>query len=299
MGDDPAVSAAPQAREALERLRRGEPYAGEYRAFLAADGAPDPAALDLLERALRETEGDARGEVARALVATAQRSDPLWQEGGAVVRDPRVVATLVSAGGLQLDDAKEVCYDALLYAVPRHLLRPHTAALLDDLRRNPDATTFLIVARLHDDRAAPVVAALQEQDPTWLRTTEAQCCAAAYGDRLTELSAVERFVATTSPREKSALARELGWMGTRLALRALGEALRTPLVHDDFPLRHSCRVEVVAGLRVTYTDAVPLFENRFTSDAAYDEAERFVTEVLGVTWTEPRPPFLWKETQVH
>lgn len=293
------TAASGEAVEVLERLRAGEPYAGQYRAFLGADGAPDPAALDLLRRALHEVQGDARGEVARALLATVQRSDPLWREGGVLVRDPAVVATLVAAGGLQQDDAKELCYDALLYAVPRPLLRPHHAALIEDLRRHPDATTFLVVARLHDDRAAPVVAALQEQDPTWLLTTESQCAAAAYGDRLTELSAVARFVATGDPREKSALARQLGWMGTPLALRSLGQALRTPLLHDDFPLRHSCRVEVVEGLRTTYTDAAPLFESRFTSDAAYDEAERFVSEVLGVTWTTPRPPFLWKETLPH
>lgn len=287
------------ARDAIERLLGGEPYGGEWRALLGADGRPDPAALDLLEQALREAEGEPREEVARALLAAVERSDPMWQEGGILVRDPRVVATLVTAGGLKLDGAKELCYDALLYAVPRPLLRPHHAALIDDLRRNPDATTFLVVARLHDDRAAPVIAALQEADPTWLLTTESQCAAAAYGDRLTELSAVERFVATDDPVEKSALALQLGWMGTRLAIRTLAEALRTPLVQENFPIRRSCRVDVVAGLRTTYTDAVPLFENRFTSDAAYDEAERFASDVLGVTWSEPRPPFLWKEVQLH
>lgn len=287
------------AREAVDRLLGGEPYAGEFRVLLGSDGRPDPAALDLLEAALRSAEGEPREEVARALLAAVERSDPLWREGGILVRDPRVVATLVTAGGLQLDGAKELCYDALLYAVPRPLLRPHHAALIEDLRLNPDATTFLIAARLHDDRAAPVIAALQEADPTWLLTAESQCAAAAYGDRLTELSAVERFVATDDPVAKSTLAIQLGWMGTPLALRTLAQALRTPLVQESFPIRRSCRVDVVAGLRTTYTDAMPLFENRFTSDAAYDEAERFVSEVLGVTWTEPRPPFLWKEVLPH
>lgn len=285
--------------ERVSALARGEPYDGDFRAYLGPDGRPAPAALDLLERGLREAEGEGREEVARALLAAVEQSDPMWREGGVLVRDPRVVRALVELGPLRLDGAKELCLDALLYAVPLELLRPHAGALLDDLRAHPDATAFLLAARLHDERAGPVLDEAFALDPTWADTRESLCAAAAYGDRLTEVATVERFVQTGDPVEKSELALELGWIGTPLALRTLGEALRTPLVQEDFPLRRSCRVEVVAGLRTTFTDAVPLFENRFTSDAAYDEAERLVADRLGVTWTTPRPPFLWKEIQPH
>ena len=287
------------AREALDRLVAGERYLGNYHAFVS-DGRPDPEALDLLESSLRTVEGDARGEIARALVAVVERTDALWNEGGIVVRDPRVVRALVELGPLRLDDAKEVCLDALLNAVPLELLAPHALALALDLRTNPDATTLLVVARLKDPRAfGAVEEVLYGKDPTWLKIREGQATAAAYGDRLTELATLYPFVATTDPKRKSDLAIQLGAIGTPLCLRTLGEALRTPLVQDYGYIKRSCRVDVIAGLRRTFTDAIPLFENRFRSDDAYEAAENFVTFKLGVTWATPRPPFLFKAVLPH
>ena len=286
-------------REAVAELVAGEQYTGAFQAFTGPDGRPDPGAMADLLDGLRTAEGGAREEVALALVAVAQRTDPLWREGGILVRDPAIVEALVTSGGLQRDGAKSVCFLALAYAVPRQLLAPHTQALLDELKRCPDALTLLIVARLHDPRAAPVVADVLERVPTWKVGREGQAAAAAYGDLLTEHSVIERFLATTDPKEASDLALHLGLMGTPACLRTLGEALRTPLVQADRYIRRSCRVDVIAGLRMTYTDAVPLFENRFTSDAAFDAAEAFVTATLGVRWTTARPPFAWKEVIPH
>jgi hypothetical protein len=286
------------ASEEIAALLGGRPFFGDVKPF-TREGKLDPAAVGLFADALGRSEGSPREAVARAFVAAVIRTDPAWLQCGEVFRDPARVAVLVREGARLIEGSKEVCYDALLKYTPKALLAPHAMALIEDLERAPDSTTFLIVARLHDPRAERVVREVQERDPTWLLSNEGSAAAAAYGDILTERSAVERFVAQTDPFAFSTLALRLGCIGTPLCLRTLGEAMRTPLIQDRFPIRVSCRYHVIEGLRLTWPEAVPLFPTRFRSDADYDEAERFVTDKLGVRWTAPRPPFLFKEVQVH
>lgn len=287
------------AREAIDGFLAGEDWYGDTAPFLR-DGRLDPEALALLAAALRSASGDAREAVAEALVEAAQAADPLFHEGGLVIRDPGAIAALVSGAPAARDGAKEVCYSALLKCVPGALLAPHEDALVAELERHADATLLLVVARLKTDRARPAIdRLLSGPDPSWRQLREGKAALAAYGDRLTELAAVIPFVEAQDPVVKSDLAYLLGWMGTPHCLVTLAAALRTPLIHDFGYVRRSCRVEVVAGLRLSFPDEPALFESRFTSDDAYEAAERFVTAKLGVTFPQPRPPFLWKEVQVH
>lgn len=295
MPKDPPV---PSASEAVDQLRRGARFRGDVRPYVA-DGAVSAEALALLTAAVGELEGEPREEATRALLEAAFQTAPEWSKGGLVVRDPRVVEALVTAGTRHPDGAKEKCLEALLESVPLPLLRPHARAIYDDLRREPDATTFLVVGRLKDPTLGGVVDEVVAADPSWALTREAAAAAAAHGDLLTELSALERFEGEEDPREQYELARDLGWMGTDRCLRALATHLRTPAVWQTGPVRTSVRVAIIAGLRTTFTDAWQLFEPQFVDDSAYDRCERFVTERLGVVPAGPRPPFLFKEVVFH
>ena len=248
-GDPPSA-----AREVVRRLRAGEAFGGDATAFLGSDGRVDPGALDLLVAALRETTEDPRGEVARALVAVGRAADPLRARGGDAIRDPRVVAALVDPGLAHADSAKETCLDALVKSVPPALVAPHGAALAACLRQSPDPTVALALARARPADGRAILEAVAKADPTFAATHEVELARAALGDVGREQAIVEAFRACTDPTKESALARDLGVVGTRAALEALARALRTTLIVERGNRRRSVRLEVIAALRLAFPD---------------------------------------------
>ena len=77
---------------------------------------------------------------------------------------------------------------------------------------------------------------------------------------------------------------------------ALGEAGRTPLIEPTAAGgKRSTRLAVIAALRLAFPDEVALFWEQIQDDDGYAAVERFVTDKLGVTLTDPRPPYLTEQ----
>lgn len=290
-----AASAQDPARDAVARLRAGEPFQGDVRPFIAPDGALAPGALDLLVRSLRDAEDDPRAEVARALIAAARKADPLATRGGEAIRDARVIAALVDPGLARADGAKELCLEALLRSVPPALLAPHGPALIASLRAGPDPTVAIVVAKAKPPGGRAAIDAAAAADVTFAATPEVDLARAALGDAARERALIEAFEAAAEPSAKREQARALGLVATPAALQALGRAVRTPLVDASLSRRRSVRLDVLDALRLTYPAEPALFGHTITDDAGYEAAERFVQDTLGVTFTAPRPPFLTEQ----
>lgn len=283
------------AREVVARLRAGDPFQGDVRPLLDRSGALDDATLALLVGALRETQDDPRAEVARALIAAARAADPLAPRGGEALRDARVIGALVDPGLSRADGAKELCLEALLRSVPPAALAPHGGALAASLQAGPDPTVALVLAKARPSGGLGALEAAARADPTFGASPEVALAGAALGDVERERALIAAFEAAADPRRKRELAQDLGLVATPAALRALGAALRTPLVEASLSDRRSVRLDVLSALRLTFPDEPALFGHLIRDDAGYEAAERFVERRLGVRFTAPRPPFLTQE----
>lgn len=282
---------------ALARLREDR-FRGDLSAFVQ-EGRVRPAALARAAQALREERGEAREEVARLVVALGTETDPLRARGALVVRDPSVVAVLVTDGLLLADPAKDVVLDALRLHVPAPLLAPHTAALLEDLRRAPDASMLLVLARLKPPEGAAALEALLKREPAWEREPETRLARAALGDERLEEELVDAFLAATDPERKVALARDLGRVASERALRALASELRTDLVVREAYTERSARLDLLEALVPSFLEEPALLPHRILSDEDYGRAEAWAEQRFGIVWERPRPPFMTKHGIPH
>lgn len=277
--------------EAALAALRSDRFRGDVSPFVK-DGRIDGAALERAARALREERREAREEVARLVVALGVRTDPLAAQGAQVIRDERVVVALVRDGLSVADPAKDVALDALRLHVPVELLRPHAAALFEDLRRAPDASMLLLIARLKPAEAAARLDELERREPQWAAEREMRLVRAALGDAALEDALVEEFEATAEPDRKAALARDLGRVATERALRALAAALRSDLiVRGPYDFK-SVRLDILEALVPSFLEEPALLPHRIMRDDDYARAEAWAERRFGIVWDRPRPPFL-------
>ncbi|MCO5170752.1 MAG: hypothetical protein M9894_30865 [Planctomycetes bacterium] len=286
-----------EVEAALARLR-GDRFRGDVSAFVEG-GRPSPPALARAARALREERGDVREEVARLVVALGTKTDPLHAQGAQVIRDPDVVAALVADGLAVADPAKDVVLDALRLHVPAPLLRPHAAALLEDLRRAPDASMLLVLARVKPPEGAAALEALVEREPAWEREPELRLARAALGDARLEEQVVDAFLAATDPDRKVALARDLGRVATERALKALASELRTDLIVREAYTERSARLDILEALVPSFLEEPALLPHRILDDEDYARAEAWAERRFGVQWDRPRPEFMTQHGIPH
>jgi hypothetical protein len=292
-----AAGARAQEGEGMDRVEaalsalRGDRFRGDVTPFVEG-GRAEAAALERVARALREERGETREEVARLVVALGVKTDPLAAQGAQVIRDERIVAVLVKDGLARADPAKDVALDALRLNVPVALLRPHTAALLEDLRRAPDASMLLVLARLKPAEAPAALDALEEREPAWATEAEMALARIALGDVEREQALVDEFEGTLDPDRKAALARDLGRIATEGALRALAASLRSDLiVRGPYDYR-SVRLDILGALVPSFLEEPALLPHRIVRDDDYARAEAWAERRFGITWDRPRPAFL-------
>ncbi len=281
-----------QAEEQIERFRRGEKFEGSTEAFIVG-GKPDEKAIETFAKALRGVESQpVREQAARALVAIAQKTDPLYRAGGRLVRDRRILAILTQDGIEKPGTVRDYCLESLQSFVPPELLNYYGRTLTENLERWPDSTAFLVIAKANPPHALPVVEKLM-RSPEWSHETSALIAKAALGDTAAESQLVEPFLTTKDAKEKARLAKLVGFIGTRSALTALASQMRTDLI---FVLvgsyRRSVRLDIMAGLSYNFPDKLFLYDNAVQDDSGYDLVEKFCEQTFGVHWDRPRPPFL-------
>jgi hypothetical protein len=279
-------------RDQLESARAGRAFAGRLEDLIGPDHGLAPAAVDVFDESLRAPAEPGRAKMAELLIDAARRADPLYAQGGNLIRDERAVDLLAGPCLLRRDGARVDCLDALLASVPAPLLHQRGALLVESLKRFPDETAFLLVAKAKPEQGAEVVDALA-RSAEWTDTVAAQIARAALGDRDVERRFVEEFVRESDPRQKEQRARWLGYIGTPAAQRTLASEMRSPLVFENpNVLRRSVRLALLEALRQSFAVEPSLLETQIEDDEGYARAERFLERALGVTFESPRPPFL-------
>jgi GrpB-like predicted nucleotidyltransferase (UPF0157 family) len=280
-----------KAQDYIEAFRRGEdfrpPAVGVF-----TDGQPDEAALVLLGTELANGGPNVRENVVKLLVDMGRQTDQLTPLGADTLRHPRILSLLASSALNKPDLGREAAMDALRkLATKRDLARfggVITKALLDA----PSEEAFLLVAKTKPDNAREPVERLA-LSPDWKDVDAAKIARAALG--ATEIE--DQFlVALDNAVDGKSLARSVGplaLIGTPRSLKAIAEHLRTPLT-IDVPGRFekSARLNVLDALLYNFPDQPVLYPNNIVTDANYAAAERFCIETLGVTYKQPRPPFL-------
>lgn len=280
------------ANALIDRLRKGEPFKRGAEAFLTPAGTPDPAALEQLGEAIRTTAEPGRESLIRLLAAIGREADPLRPSGGNLVRDPAVIALLVTPSLAIPGGGRDHALDTLEASVPALLLAPHHEALVKDLEERPGTAAFHVVAKAKPRDARAKVEAVAAS-PRWSSEEAAAVAKAALGDTAIEQRFAEAFVATREPKEKMRLAGVLGRIGTAGALAALASELRTDVVYEmPGALRRSVRLEIVAALSKSFPEEKSLWDNAIVSDEGYARVEVFVEARFGLTWKTARPPYL-------
>ena len=279
------------AQSYIDFFRRGQDFRPPASAFFAT-GALAEQELEPLAAALRTESDRIREQIVFLLADVGRRADPLFAEGGQIIRHPRVISILVADGLARPDSGRDAALDTLQKLVPASHLQPHKAALVEDLKKYPDTTALLLIAKAKPPEAAPVVRQLLGS-PRWSREQATAVAAAALGDQSFEKDFTEPFVPTQDPREKARLARALGWIGTHSALTALASQMRTDLIYEvPRAFRRTLRLDIMAALSYNFPDQPVLYELNLTDDTGYDRIEQFCVQRFGVTWDRPRPPYM-------
>ena len=281
-------------QELIESFRDGEEFSGDLSGLMI-NNRPDKVVLDRCRGALAAEEEPVREQVLLLLAALGKRVDPLFDKGGEMIRDRSIVTILVDDGLRRQSAARDLTLTLLQNSVPAEVLNDFSRQLADNLKRWPDATLLLVIAKAKSTEASETVDSLMEI-PGWAKETETQIAAAALGDREIEGEFIRRFEGAAAAREKTEAARLLGFIGTENTLSSLAAGMRSDLVIEMAGVsRRSVRVFIIEALSYNHPEKTFLYDNAVNSDEDYAVIEKFCEETYGAQWKKERPPFLWIE----
>jgi HEAT repeat protein len=218
-------------------------------------------------------------------------------EPSPVVEDPVVVRELVARLRDAERDVRTRACSILVERVTDGLVADHSAQILAALEKQPatDEAAKLLgkTGTASAMRLLRTVPALRDAAPE-----ETRSALARLGDREAESALVEAFLHQEDPRARSRLAHALGYVKTVRAVLTLARELRTPQVYAwNQTARCSMRVHVIEGLHRAFPSERIFWPPALgpSGDAYYEAVETWVTKYLGVTWSTPRPPYLYME----
>jgi hypothetical protein len=285
------IGMSTNAQDYIAAFQRGEDFTPPSIGVIV-DGQPDRAAIQLLGKELAVANPSVRENIIALLVDMGQRTDPLTPKGADVLRHPQIIALLAGAGLAKQDLGREAAMDALRKLVTRPDLGRFEDAFVKALDETPTEEAFLLVAKAKPKKAKELVDRLAKL-PEWKEVEAAKIARAALGDNDVE---DEFLAAADAATDGKALAQALGslaLMGTPRSLKAIAERLRTPLtIHIPGAFEKSVRLNVLEALLYNFPDQPVLYPNNIIAEADYTVAEYFCIKTLGVTYTDPPPPFL-------
>jgi hypothetical protein len=280
-----------QAETVINEYRRGEEFHPQTPGFLS-NGSLMPQEIDALAAALPKESAHVREQIVRLLVDLGRRADPLFAQGAAILREPRVMAALTGPALAVNDSARDAALSLLHEFAPASTLAMHAEMLTEDFRKFPSSSSFLVLAKAKPSQARVLMLKIAAT-PRWKDDVDARVARAAFGDQAAERLFTEPLATTQDPREFATLARQTGWIGTPTALRALADQVRTSLVFEiPNAVRRSSRLDVIAALSFNFPEEPVLFPHNITSEQSYEAVERFCERHFGTHWSKPRPPFL-------
>jgi hypothetical protein len=217
---------------------------------------------------------------------------------GPFLVDESIVGTIVavlakSTNPEFLDAATKI----LAKRTPDSLVRNHAAVLESVIaHRNDLRWKGLLLGKLGSQRGLRVI----QDSKSYLEGNphESLAVLGKLGRKDAEAKLIDAYLQEKDGTQKEALAELMGYMGTPKALNILAADLRTPLTYAwNQMAQRSFRLHVIEALSHAYPFEpllwVPFY--RPTGDAYYEEIENWAVKSLGVTFTRPRPPFLYQE----
>jgi hypothetical protein len=257
-----------------------------------SEGQPDEFAVQVLGRELAVADPHVRENIVKLLVDMGRRTDPLTPKGADLLRQPLILKVLAGPGLAKPDLGREAAMDALRKLVTQRDLAVFGGRFTKALTDVPTEEAFLLVAKAKPQEAKEPVERLATSS-RWEKVEAARIAWAALG--ATEVEA-EFLAVADAAADGEALAHALGTLaliGTPRSLKAIGVRLRTPLtILMPGRFEKSVRLNVLEALLYNFPDQPVLYPNNINGDEDYEAAERFCIETLGVTYSNPRPPFL-------
>ena len=287
-------SMSQRAEEYIAAFKRGEDFRPPAKGVFI-NGQPDESALQVLGSELGRANADVRENVVKLLVDMAQSSDPLSRQGAEVIRHKKILELLAGPGLSKPDLGRETAMDALRKLATQSDLARFENEFTNALAEEPTAEAFLLVAKAKSSKAKELVERLIAL-PKWQEMEEARIARAALGSKEDE----DGFIAAaTAAKDGQSFANAIGplaLMGTPVSIRFIAEHLRTPLMieipgHGPGRSVKTARLNVLDALVYNFPDQPVLYPNNINQDSDYRSAERFCTEILGVVYKEPPPPY--------
>lgn len=285
------------AEEYVAAFKRGESFVAPSKGVFA-NGQPDESALQVLDKELATGSPNVRENIVRLLVDMARATDPLTKQGADVVRHPRVLEILSTAGLAKPDLGREAAMESLRKLAKQQDLARFETQYTNALAEEPTSEAFLLIAKAKSQKAKELIERLIKLGK-WQEMEEAKIARAALGSKEDE----DQFLAAAAAAEAQGgeqFAHAIGplaLMGTPRSLRFIAARLRSPLTIDipgHGPGRSikSVRLNVLDALLYNFPDQPVLYPNNINRDDDYRNAERFCADTFGVTYKDPPPPFL-------
>jgi len=213
------------------------------------------------------------------------------------VNNIEVVGQLVSMLEDPDSNVRNLASEALLEEVPDPIIRNYTAEIIENVRKHPDTD---LGALLLGKTGAEAAGRLIRSDPLIRDASleDTHLALARLGDREAEDSFIQAFKEAARPSELAEAARQLGYLATVRATLTLAQDIRNPGVYVwRMQSERSVRLHIIEGLHLIFLTEEIFFKPFFKpeDDSYYEGIERWITENLGVTWDQPRPPFLYEE----
>jgi hypothetical protein len=290
-------SLPPALARIVEQLEAGT--GPSTREIVAAGAVPNSAAI-LIERMAGWTP-PAR---VTALGVLADLGAPLVQLGanfpptpGPMVDDPLVIRELVARLRDPVRDVRSAAASLLVDRVSDGLVRDHSAEIIAAIAKQPstDGATLLL-----GKTGAAAAEKLLRGEPR-LRDAaalETQAALGRLGDRQAETSLIDACEKERDPGKRAQLLSWIGYMATVHAVLFLAREVRTPETYVwVMSARRSMRIHVIEALHRAFPAERTFWPPPFKpdGDAYYGAVEAWITKNLGVTWPQPRPPFLYEE----
>ncbi|MDB5047248.1 MAG: hypothetical protein JWO30_319 [Fibrobacteres bacterium] len=269
----------------LEEIKGFQESPKVYEALAAKMGHVDPKTkIDCLEEFL---------ELGSILEVS---KDDGRLDGPPYIADLILIHTMVAFLGDKDLDVQNAASRELLKWVPDLYLRNFSNELIGRIAANPGITDAAeLLAKTGSEKARGMIrtnSVIRSQSDFSTRKSLAKL-----GDSLLEKEFIESYKREKDPREKSDLALALGFIASPKSILTLARDLRNPMTYPwNRQAPRSFRVHVIEGLHIAYPMEKLFWRPMFspTEDTYYEAIEKWATEHLGVTWKEPRPPFLYE-----
>lgn len=249
-------------------------------------------------RSNAKTQADAADNLAELGCQWDQPKGDVPGEFGPYLIDGSIVAVLVGAVvGTKDPDLLRAATRILSNITPDSLVRNHAAELESALGRYKDLRwKGMLIGKLGNQRGLKII----QDSKSYLEgnPSEGLAVLGKLGSMEAERKLIEEYHAEEDGTQKEGLAKLLGYMATPKALNTLAVDLRTPFTYAwNQKAQRSFRLHVIEALSLAYPFEPLLWRPRYrpTGNVYYEQIEDWAVKTLGVSFTRPRPPFLYQE----